>query len=135
MVENESMIQTVPLVSPVISPAESTPLDKANPAPSPVVLAATSLPVKPAQIQQPAPGQRDGALMEVLVAIRDEQKNIRQQVSETNRDMDELTFRVDSHSTQFRPLQTTVGRPRAMIVNDDEFSPPSGSNQLLPPKR
>jgi len=134
MVENGTMAQIVP----VDSPAESTPLDKVKPAPKPVVLAAASLPDTTApslKNQQPRMGQRDSAYMEILVAIRDEQKNIRQQVSETNRDMDELTFRVDSHSTQFRPLQTKAGRPRALIVNDNEFSPPTGSNQLLPPKQ
>ena len=130
MVENGPMAQIIP----VDSPAKSTPLDDVKSAPKPVVLVATSLPAPSLQSQQPTLDQRDGAYMELLVAIRDEQKNIRKQVSETNRDMDELTFRVDSHSTQFRPLQTKAGRTRALIVNDDNFSPQTGSNQLLPPK-
>jgi len=131
MVENGPMAQIVP----VDSPAESTPLDHVKSAPKPVVLATASFPAPSFQSRQPTRDQLDGTLMEILVAIRDEQKNIHKQVSETNRDMDELTFRVDSHSTQFRPLQTKVGRPRALIVNDDNFSPPTGSNQLLPPKQ
>lgn len=131
MVENGPMAQIIPSDS----PAESTPLDRVKSAPKPVVLAAASLPAPSLKNQQPTMDQRDSAYMEILVAIRDEQKNIRQQVSETNRDMDELTFRVDSHSTQFRPLQTKAGRSRALMVNDDNFSPPNGSNQLLPPKQ
>ncbi|NWK54865.1 hypothetical protein HW115_04545 [Verrucomicrobiaceae bacterium N1E253] len=78
---------------------------------------------------------RESALVELLKEIRKEQKVMRAQLSETNRDMDELTFRVDSHSTQFRPLQAESGRPRALIVPDDEFGSAIGSGQLLPPKQ
>lgn len=84
--------------------------------------------------------QRESALMEIFVSIRDEQKNLRSQLSNTNRNMDELTFRVDSHSTQFRPLQTDPGaRPRAMVVPDDEYgggmNPGMMPGQVLPPKQ
>lgn len=78
---------------------------------------------------------RETALMEILREIRREQKHIRSQISDTNRDMDELTFRVDSHSTQFRPLQTQAGTPRALVVPDDEFGSAVGSGGLLPPKQ
>lgn len=78
--------------------------------------------------------QRDSALMEVLLAIRAEQKNIRNQVADTNRNMDELTFRVDSHSTQFRPLRAESQTPRAMIVPDDMLRPLNTGSDLLPPK-
>jgi hypothetical protein len=77
---------------------------------------------------------RDSALMEILIAIRNEQKNMRAQLGDTNRNMDELTFRVDTYSTQFRPLQTEIRRPRALVVPDDDYSPPVGGGQLLPPK-
>lgn len=74
---------------------------------------------------------RESALMEILREIRKDQKNIRRQVSETNRDMDELTFRVDSHSTQFRPMKVKSIRPRALILQEDD----SRLDDLLPPKR
>ena len=74
---------------------------------------------------------RESALMEILREIRKDQQNIRRQVSETNRDMDELTFRVDSHSTQFRPMQVESVRPRALILQEDD----SRLDDLLPPKR
>jgi len=80
---------------------------------------------------------RDSALMEILIAIRKDNENLRKQLSNTNRNMDELTFRVDTYSTQFRPLQTNASaRPRALVVPDDEFGIPSmGGAQLLPPKQ
>jgi len=80
---------------------------------------------------------RDSALMEILVAIRKDNENLRKQLSNTNRNMDELTFRVDTYSTQFRPLQTNASaRPRALVVPDEEFGVPSmGGGQLLPPKQ
>lgn len=82
-----------------------------------------------------APGERDSALMEILIAIRKDNENLRKQLSNTNRNMDELTFRVDSHSTQFRPLQTDPNaRPRAMVIPDDEYGASMGSGDLLPPK-
>lgn len=78
--------------------------------------------------------KRDNVLIELLHEIRKEQQSIRSQISETNREMDELTFRVDSHSTQFRPLRTE-GRPRAQVVPDDDYvQPMAGGMQLLPPK-
>ena len=137
MVENGRPEQIVPpsSVPPGSALAEKIHQDAKNAEPQLDLIDDVALPTLSLPTESKSINQRDGALMEILVAIRNEQKNIRQQVSETNRDMDELTFRVDSHSTQFRPLQTKAGRPRALIVNDDEFASPSGSNQLLPPKQ
>ena len=72
--------------------------------------------------------------MEMLIAIRNDQKNLRIQLGDTNRNVDELAFRVDSYSTQFRPLQSEMGTPRARVVPEDEFVAPF-SGQLLPPKQ
>jgi len=77
---------------------------------------------------------RDSALMEILIAIREEQKNLRIQLGDTNRNVDELAFRVDTYSTEFRPLQTEIGTPRARVVPEEEFAAPF-SGQLLPPKQ
>ena len=89
--------------------------------------------------QQSAPqmivrgSKRDDALLEILTAIRNEQQSIRKQISESNRDIDELTFRVDTHSDSFKPLQTEVERPRSL----DKVTDPLGAEDviLLPPKQ
>ncbi|MGB2402177.1 MAG: hypothetical protein ACPIA7_02070 [Akkermansiaceae bacterium] len=61
----------------------------------------------------------DEVLLEILVNIRNEQKILREQIAESNRDIDELTFRVDTHSDSFRPLNTLNERPRAIEVPED----------------
>ena len=107
---------------------------------SPVTMKSTGLKITPVSTQtttrQSIPkGDRDSALMEMLIAIRKDNAHLRNQLANTNRNMDELTFRVDAQSDQFKPLQTDPNaRPRAMVVPDDEFIRPMESGDLLPPK-
>ncbi len=61
----------------------------------------------------------DLVLLKILMAIRKEQKALREQIAESNRDIDELSFRVDTHSDSFRPLNTLNQRPRAIEVDED----------------
>ena len=61
----------------------------------------------------------DEVLLDVLLAIRNEQKQLKEQIAESNRDIDELTFRVDTHSDSFRPLNTLNQRPRAIEVGEE----------------
>lgn len=132
--------------APVTVPAAASdsqspqPVYEVKPAASGLVLASTQTTESTPRSKSKASAlgsldERETALMEILREIRKDQKNIRSQVSETNRDMDELTFRVDSHSTQFRPLQAEAVRPRAQVVPDDAFGSARGTGQLLPPKQ
>ena len=73
----------------------------------------------------------DQVLLEILMAIRNEQKALREQIAESNRDIDELSFRVDTHSDSFRPLNTLNQRPRAIEVGED--SPLQEAEESLPP--
>ena len=74
----------------------------------------------------------DEVLLEILVAIRNEQKALRAQISESNRDIDELTFRVDTHSESFKPLDTLEDRPR--VIDQAREKSDLGEGELLPPK-
>lgn len=65
------------------------------------------------------PKSPDEVLLEILLAIRNEQKVLREQIAESNRDIDELTFRVDTHSDSFKPLHSINRRPRAIEVAED----------------
>ena len=86
---------------------------------------------------------REDALLKILAeqtqmlsAMRNEQKHLRKQLSETNRDMDELTFRVDSHSSDFRPLRVDNSRPRGLITVPDNVPNADISNGgVLPGKQ
>jgi len=70
---------------------------------------------------------------QMLSNMRNEQKNLVKQLSEANRDIDELTFRVDSHSTSFRPLRVNNERPRTL--NTDIPAVDGDATGLLPPKQ
>ena len=70
---------------------------------------------------------------QMLSNMRNEQKNLVKQLSEANRDIDELTFRVDSHSTSFRPLRVNNERPRTL--NSDIPAVDGDATGLLPPKQ
>ena len=130
----------ISVVSPVENPATSTPVDKAVPS-SMMPVSLTSATTGTSQSKsitrpdlkaaQASLDGRESALMEILKELRKDQKYIRSQLSETNRDMDELTFRVDSHSTQFRPMQVESVRPRPMILQEED----SRLDDLLPPKQ
>lgn len=86
---------------------------------------------------------REDALLKILAeqtqmlsAMRTEQKHLRKQLSETNRDMDELTFRVDSHSSDFRPLRVDNTRPRGLITVPDTVPDADTNNGgVLPAKQ
>ena len=72
-----------------------------------------------------APQQGDlNQVLSELVALN---RDLRNQVAETNRDLMELQFRVDTHSEQFRPLQVTEQTYDSM----DEFDP--SAIAVLPP--
>lgn len=45
------------------------------------------------------------SVLDLLKQLSEDNKKMRQQISETNRDMYDLTLRVDSHSNEFRPLR------------------------------
>ena len=79
-----------------------------------------------------SPLQDDDALLEILVAMRAEQKALRKQIAESNRDIDELTFRVDTHSDSFKPLHSIEDRPRAIDRDLNNFD--AEASGLLPPK-
>ena len=79
-----------------------------------------------------SPPQDDDALLEILVAMRAEQKALRKQIAESNRDIDELTFRVDTHSDSFKPLHSIEDRPRAIDRDLNNFD--AEASGLLPPK-
>lgn len=83
---------------------------------------------------------QNDALLEILTELsaelrgsRAETKALRRQVSESNREIDELTFRVDTHSDSFKPLHSIEDRPRPMNSPIESFD--VNGPGLLPPKQ
>lgn len=68
-------------------------------------------------------------LLSEVRALRNENKNLIDQVAETNRDMMKMEFRLDTHSDSFRPLPTSEERDdRSSFGNDTDFP------GVLPPR-
>ena len=83
-----------------------------------------------AQMPQTIDAQREffeGLVAEVR-ALRNENRNLIDQVAETNRDMMKMEFRLDTHSESFRPLPTSEERSDISSTPDDDFP------GVLPPR-
>jgi hypothetical protein len=89
-------------------------------APAPLAQAAAVDPELVARLERVIAGQEK--IMERFAQLDRQNIDLRDQVAETNRDVMELQFRVDSHSESFRPL-------RAVQVNT--LAPDSS---VLPPR-
>jgi hypothetical protein len=79
---------------------------------------------------------REDALLELLAEMRKEQKTMYKQMAEQNRELAELTFRVDTHSDSFKPLRTDSNRPHSLNnpIGPATQIPISDDDSLLPPK-
>ena len=107
-----SVVATPASVAPSIAPA---------PVPPP------SVPAAVAQTESgPNKSEREffSSLVDELKAVRQQNQELRDQVAETNRDLMELQFRVDTHSESFRPLKVT----------SDPAPLQSEAGGVLPPK-
>ena len=74
--------------------------------------------------------RREEQLIELLKMMRADQKLLKEQLAETNGELDKANFRLDAQSDSFKPLRTVSERARSLdtTADDNEF------NQLLPPK-
>jgi len=95
-----------------------------------MMVAETPLPASP-PVGEPIEMQQQfyQELIREMQQLRDQNRQLLNQVAETNRDLMKLEFRVDTHSEQFRPLP----------VSDDNFGTTFGTSfdetpGLLPPR-
>lgn len=88
-------------VKPTLAPESSAP---AKPAAKP----ATPRPAAPVLVANKSPDSQQEfytSLLDEMKQLKRENTALRNQMAETNRDVMNLGFRVDTHSTQFRPLR------------------------------
>lgn len=64
--------------------------------------------------------------------LRDINVDLQEQLRETNRDLNELQFRVDTHSESFRPLRVPSGSEASLLWNSGMSG--EALHPLLPPK-
>tara|TARA_B100001287_G_C22382457_1_gene389477 strand:+ start:124 stop:558 length:435 start_codon:yes stop_codon:yes gene_type:complete len=63
--------------------------------------------------------------------LRDVNVSLQEQLRETNRDLNELQFRVDTHSESFRPLRVSSSEAPLLW---NSINPGGSQHPLLPPK-
>ncbi|MFT3992182.1 MAG: hypothetical protein QM680_12310 [Luteolibacter sp.] len=118
---------SIPPPAPLRTPAE-------NPAPSPVRTPESGKPEALAKTTPNAPEISDSqrAFYEGMLAemrkLRTENRDLLDQIAETNRDLMKLEFRVDTHSESFRPLPISEER---IETSSDTTSDEDG---VLPPR-
>jgi hypothetical protein len=118
-----------------IPAAAPSPVWKTDPAPTPEkppMLAAAELPAKSTPI--PEPHQQDfyEALITKIENLQNQNRDLLDQVAETNRDIMKLEFRVDTHSEQFRPLPVNEERFDTSFEDEPGVLPPRAEPVMLP---
>lgn len=109
----QAALQTPPK-PPVSSPA-SAPTPSSSPAP------------KPAPTYPSSNASRDEfytSLLRQIENLQNQNRDLIDQLAETNREVMKLEFRVDSHSSQFRPLPVTEERQEAFTDEGQGVLPP-----------
>lgn len=118
-------------------PATPTPVVKPM-TPSTPVFAQNQKQAPAAAIANPLDGthQKDfyEALIQKMTRVESQNRDLLDQLAETNRDMMNLEFRVDMHSESFRPLPVIEEKPFTSINTfDGEVLPPRANAVELPP--
>jgi hypothetical protein len=89
----------------------------------------------PAAVDDTARKEFFEELLSEVRALRNENKNLIDQVAETNRDMMKMEFRLDTHSESFRPLPTSEDRDDTSRYIGDIPTGLDGDFQgVLPPR-
>lgn len=121
---------------------QSSPAPAALPLPQPVPAKETST-AMPQLAASKSPAARpanldthEKAFFEALTAkiesLQNQNRDLLDQVAETNRDLMKLEFRVDTHSEQFRPLPVSEDRPDTSFEEGPGVLPPRAEPVLLP---
>lgn len=72
------------------------------------------------------------ALIRKMENLQNQNRDLLDQVAETNRDLMKLEFRVDTHSEQFRPLPVSEDIPMTRLEDDPGVLPPRAEPVELP---
>jgi len=101
-----------------------------HPQPAVAPIAANSAP------PTPTPTTEQKKFYEALIAKMDglqtQNRDLLDQLAETNRDLMKLEFRVDTHSESFRPMPVTEDRPFTSNVDGAGVLPPRAQPVALP---
>jgi hypothetical protein len=113
----------VVLTKPSIAPAKPTPKPLENSA-QPIA----------AKSAKPAAGQKEfyESLIYKIESLQNQNRDLLDQMAETNREVMKLEFRVDTHSEQFRPMPIVEERPFTSLDDEPGVLPPRAEPVQLP---
>ncbi len=91
----------------------------------------------PADGAESAPATEDQrrfyeSLITRMESLQSQNRDLLDQLAETNRDLMKLEFRVDTHSSSFRPLPLTEDQPFTNLDTDIGVLPPRAEPVMLP---
>lgn len=121
-----------PTVSPATAPA--APARQTSPTARPSDTLAAKTPRTPEPALAAASGQNEfyDALIRRIENLQNQNRDLLDQMAETNRDLMKLEFRVDTHSEQFRPLPVSEERIDTSFDMDPGVLPPRAEPVNLP---
>jgi len=122
-----AMNDTAPAARPVPVRTPPPAVAVAEPAakPAAVLVRATAAP-------PPAEQQKFyDALLSRMEGLQNQNRDLLDQLAETNRDLMNLEFRVDSHSASFRPLPVSEDQPFTSLDSDIGVLPPRAEPVLM----
>ncbi len=88
------------------------------------------------KIQPAAPDSHQKQFFESLVSrmegLQNQNRDLLDQLAETNRDLMKLQFRVDTHSESFRPMPVSEDRPFTSLDSEIGVLPPRAEPVMVP---
>jgi predicted RNase H-like nuclease (RuvC/YqgF family) len=83
---------------------------------------------------EPDPHQKQffESLVSRMESLQNQNRDLLDQLAETNRDLMKLQFRVDTHSESFRPLPVSEDRPFTSLDDEIGVLPPRAEPVMLP---
>lgn len=122
----------------------SQPLPSVAPTPAPAMTAEakpTQAPAKEEVAQKVAPVVPDPhqkqffeSLVSRMESLQNQNRDLLDQLAETNRDLMKLQFRVDTHSESFRPLPVSEDKPFTSLEEEIGVLPPRAEPVMTPPQ-
>jgi hypothetical protein len=117
---------------PVAAPPAAEPVETPAPEPAPAATLAARA-AKPAATPDEAVQKKFyESLIAKMEAIQNQNRDLLDQVAETNRDVMKLEFRVDTHSESFRPMPVNEERIDMTFEDGPGVLPPRVEPVLLP---
>ena len=116
---------------PILSPTPT--LSPAGPKPAtPSLMAQSPKTPEPAPAADSSQKKFYETLISKMESLQNQNRDLLNQVAETNRDMMNLNFRVDTFSDSFRPMPVSEDRPDTSFEDGQGLLPPRAEPVFLP---